>query len=102
VIITGIERRRRWSATEKLRIVCETPGPEAMTKAVAERHGFSTGLLFTWPKQMLTTAMTGFAPVHASPEVPSPMLAGAAGPSVEATPGPDGLLVVCGEFCKSV
>ena len=41
-----------------------------MAKAVADRHGISTGLLFTWRKAMLATAMAGFAPVEVVPEAP--------------------------------
>jgi transposase len=58
------ERRRRWSVEQKLSVVRETLEPGAVTKAVAERHGISTGLLYTWRKQMLTTAMAGFVPVQ--------------------------------------
>jgi transposase len=73
------ERRRRWSVEEKLGVVRETLEPGALTKAVAERHGISTGLLYTWRKQMLTTAMAGFVPVQVAP-----MLAAPADPPVEA------------------
>lgn len=64
------ERRRRWSTEDKLRIVRETLAPGAVAKAVADRHGISTGLLFTWRKEMLATAMSGFVPVEAMPELP--------------------------------
>ena len=50
------ERRRRWSAEDKLRIVRETLEPGAVAKAVADRHGISTGLLFTWRKETLAAA----------------------------------------------
>ena len=39
-----------------------------MTQAVAERHGIGTGLLYTWRRQMLLAAMTGFAAVEIRPE----------------------------------
>jgi transposase len=78
------ERRRRWSVEEKLRVVRETLEPGALTKAVAERHGISTGLLYTWRKQMLTTAMAGFVPVQVAPEATAPMLAAPAERPVEA------------------
>lgn len=64
------ERRRRWSAEDKLRIVRETLEPGAVAKAVAERHGISTGLLYTWRREMLAAAMSGFVPVEVTPEVP--------------------------------
>src|SRR5215212_9181970 len=63
-------RRRNWSTEDKLRIVRETLEPGAVAKAVADRHGISSGLLFTWRKQMLATAMAGFAPVAVVPEAP--------------------------------
>ena len=68
------ERRRRWSVEEKLRVVRETLEPGVVTKVVAERHGISTGLLYAWRKQMLTTAMAGFVPVRVAPEAAAPML----------------------------
>ncbi len=56
-------RRRSWSTEERLRIVRETLEPGAVAKTIADRHGISTGLLYTWRKQMLATAMAGFVPV---------------------------------------
>jgi len=86
------ERRRRWSVEEKLRVVRETLEPGAITKVVAERHGISNGLLYTWRKQMLTTAMAGFVPVQVAPEAPAPMLAAPAEPPVEPPQAPGTVL----------
>ena len=61
-------RRRSWATEDKLRIVRETLEPGAVATAVADRHGISTGLLFTWRKQMLATAMSGFVPVDVGVE----------------------------------
>jgi transposase len=70
------ERHRRWRPDEKLRIVRETLHPGAVIAAVARRHGVGTGLLYTWRKDMLSTAMAGFVPVEVKPdvsaEVPTP------------------------------
>lgn len=63
-------RRRNWSVEDKLRIVRETLEPGTVAKAVADRHGISTGLLFTWRKELLTTAMSGFVPVQVVPDPP--------------------------------
>src|SRR3954453_3117185 len=49
------ERRRRWTAEDKLRIVQEAFGPNAVAKHVAERHEVSTGLLFTWRRQLMAS-----------------------------------------------
>ena len=41
-----------------------------VVQAVADRHGISTGQLYTWRKQMLATAMSGFVPVAVVPDAP--------------------------------
>jgi transposase len=84
-------RRRSWSIEDKLRIVRETLEPGAVAKAVAERHGIGTGLLFTWRREMLATAMSGLVPVEAVPEAPrveAPL------PAPEARAGTPGLIEV--------
>jgi transposase len=63
-------RRRNWPPEERLRIVRETLEPGAIVQAVADRHGISTGQLYTWRKQMLATAMSGFAAVDVVPDAP--------------------------------
>jgi transposase len=60
------ERHRRWPPEERLRIVRETLLPGAVISAVANRHGIGTGLLYTWRKELLTTAVSGFIPVEVS------------------------------------
>jgi len=67
-------RRRDWSPEERLRIVRETLEPGTVVQTVADRHGVSTGQLYTWRKQMLATAMAGFVPVAVLQEPPPPAL----------------------------
>lgn len=67
-------RRRNWAPEERLRIVRETLEAGAIVQAVADRHGVSTGQLYTWRRQMLATAMAGFVPVEVVPEAPAPAL----------------------------
>jgi transposase len=50
-IITGRERRRRWSVEDELRIVAETHAAGAQTRAIAARHGLCESLLYTWRRQ---------------------------------------------------
>jgi transposase len=50
-IITGRERRRRWSTEEKLRIVEESTEPGAVMRAVAARNGVCESLLYAWRRQ---------------------------------------------------
>ncbi len=73
------ERRRRWSSAAKLAIVRETLASGSVAQVVADRHGIGTGLIYTWRKQMLRTAMAGFATVEIKPE------AAIALPSTDAT-----------------
>ena len=47
-VITGVRRRRRWSADEKLRIIEESYRPGASVSAVARRHDLNANQLFTW------------------------------------------------------
>lgn len=50
-IITGHERRRRWSMADKLRILAECDEPGARVSEVAARHGVYRSLVFQWRRQ---------------------------------------------------
>ena len=52
-IITDGGRRRRWSATEKLRIVEETLDERASISVVARRNSVAPNLLYRWRRLML-------------------------------------------------
>ena len=73
------ERHRRWLPEERLRIVQETLRPGVVIAEVARRHGIGTGLLYTWRKEMLATAMAGLVPVQVQPgaasDTPAPVSA---------------------------
>ena len=58
-VLSGRERRRRWTAAEKLRIVEESLGCEAGIAEVARRHDVHPNLLHLWRRQ----ARTGVLPV---------------------------------------
>ena len=51
-VITGRQRRRRWTAEEKARIVAESFEEDANISDVARRHGVSRGLLTVWRRQL--------------------------------------------------
>ncbi len=51
-IITGRERRRRYTANEKLDLVDATMQPGMTVSAVARLHGVSPSLLFKWRQLM--------------------------------------------------
>ena len=72
-IITGIERRRRWRADEKLRIISEAMQPGASVSEIARRHDVSRALLRNLRRQARNaaeSALQGFVPV----KVTSPVL----------------------------
>src|SRR5262245_66298898 len=47
-IISTVERRRRWPAEEKLRIMSEALEPGAVVAAVADRNGVCRSQLYAW------------------------------------------------------
>jgi transposase len=51
-VITGRQRRRRWTAEEKARIVAESFEADANISDVARRHGLARGLLTIWRRQL--------------------------------------------------
>ena len=58
VEVIGAERRRRWTAAEKLAIVRETHEPGASVSLVARRHGVNANQLFAWRKLEREGALT--------------------------------------------
>jgi transposase len=69
-IITSVQRRRRWTAAEKVRMVEETFEPGMTVSLVARRHGVAPNQLFTWRRLVaqgsLTAAGSGEEVVPAS------------------------------------
>jgi len=57
-IITSIQRRRRWSPAEKVRMVEETYEPGSTVSLVARRHGVAPNQLFTWRRLAAQGALT--------------------------------------------
>lgn len=51
VEVTGLGRRRRWSAEEKAGIVAETFVPGASVLQVARRHGLNPTQLYAWRRR---------------------------------------------------
>jgi len=71
-VITRAERRRRWSAADKLRLAMMTREPGATVTAVAREHGVSESLLYAWRSRLMpgavggprvATAAGGFVPI---------------------------------------
>jgi transposase len=50
-VITGVARRRRWTASEKARIVAESYAPGASGTSVALHYGLHRNQIFAWRRQ---------------------------------------------------
>ena len=88
-MITGAERRRKWSTEEKAEIVAESLAEGAVVSDVARRHGLSPQQLFGW-RARLRTAVKGSAPsCDATPTfVPAIMENEPPSPAAPALPAP--------------
>jgi len=51
-VVTGVQRRRRYSVREKAELVALCDQPGMSVSLVARRHGISPSLLFRWRKLM--------------------------------------------------
>jgi transposase len=56
-IITGAERRRRWSEEEKLQLVAEACRPGHSVSQVARQRGINASQLFAWRRQALANGL---------------------------------------------
>ena len=69
-VVTSVQRRRRWTASEKVRMVEETFAPGMTVSLVARQHGVAPNQLFTWRRLVaqgsLTAAGSGEEVVPAS------------------------------------
>ena len=87
-IITGPERRRRWSEEEKLALVEEACRPGHSVSQVARQRGINASQLFAWRRQALAKGLVSdnrpepavapaltFAPVNVTAE-PAPVESG--------------------------
>ncbi|MGA7808159.1 transposase, partial [Bradyrhizobium sp.] len=70
-VVTSVERRRRWSAAEKQRLVASTPDPGACVSAVAREARVHPNQLWGWRRQMQAAAPVHFTPVRVAEEEPS-------------------------------
>jgi transposase len=77
-VISVVERRRRWSTEEKLQILMAALEPGASVSSVADRHGVTRGLVYTWLRlaregrleglSMKAAPPSGFVPVCIAPD----------------------------------
>jgi transposase len=73
-IITGVQRRRRWTPEQKLAWVRPTTEPGISVSLVARSAGISSGQLFQWRKAYLEGSVVAVAAIE--PVVPASELQG--------------------------
>jgi transposase len=81
-LITGPERRRRWSEEQKLELLAEAFGPGGNVTDAARRADIHTSLLYRWRRAALKPpAPSGFTPAVLI-EVPDQSLERPDGPAI--------------------
>jgi transposase len=94
-IISRVERRRRWTSEEKLKILTEALEPGAKVSVVADRNGISRSQVYAWKRLAQRGGIPGislnglakplFAPVRI--EAPVPAMAARATTCPQLRPG---------------
>ena len=86
-VITSVERRRRWSEADKLRLVAAMDVPDAVVTEIARKAEVSASLLYRW-RRNLRGARTApmFVPVRVASET-----SGEGATSMGARPSPSSL-----------
>jgi len=94
-VITSVERRRRWSATDKARLLAALGEPGAVASEIARDAGVDVSLLYRWRRQFAGERETpAFVPVRVTPEPESlaPMIA----PISEPPAAPGSIVIAIG------
>ena len=63
-VITSVERRRRWSAAEKARLVAAMNEPGSVVSEIARSEGVDASLLYRWRRLAAEREATAFVPVR--------------------------------------
>jgi transposase len=84
-VITGPERRRRWSEDQKRAIVAESFAPGAVVSDVARRADVSAGQIYRWRQELRGAA--GFAQVLIAPAESAASVAPCPEPVIEVEVG---------------
>jgi transposase len=86
-VITSVERRRRWSAGEKARLVAAMDEPGAVVTEIARSAGVDASLIYRWRRELAGERDTPtFVPLRVSPAVSE--LEPASAPACAASPLP--------------
>ncbi|RWK95194.1 transposase [Mesorhizobium sp. M8A.F.Ca.ET.208.01.1.1] len=80
-LLTGPERRRRWSEADQRRILAAAFAPGATVVAVARQYDVATSLIYKW-RRAVRARETGFAEVVVAPDEPVAVSRPPASPAV--------------------
>ena len=86
-VITTVERRRRWSAAEKQRLVAATLEPGASVSAIARDAELHPSQLYGWRRQLRAQSPAGFAPVQIASGAAATAMAGCGAIEIELASG---------------
>jgi transposase len=75
-VITPVQRRRRWSVSEKQELVAASLEPGASVSAIARDAKLHPSQLYGGRRQLRALLPAGFAPVRISPEAASAVATG--------------------------
>ena len=81
-VLTGAERRRRWSAEQKRAIVAQSLAPGAVVNEVARRADICPGQIYRW-RQEFRAGAGGFAQVLIAPPEMAAVQASDGEPAIE-------------------
>jgi transposase-like protein len=70
-VITGVERRRRYSGDERLWIVAETYEPGAKVSEVVAQHGIARSLIQHWRESLMEKTLPGAETARACRALPA-------------------------------
>jgi transposase len=93
-VLSGPERRRRWTTAEKLRIVEESQAASASVIDVARRHDVHPNLLTVWRRQAQTGALGPAPALRQEDEVQFAAVSVAPEPALAARAGTGGMIEI--------
>ena len=96
-VITSVERRRRWSAAEKSRLIAALGEPGAAASEIARDAGVDVSLLYRWRRQLAKAiAAPAFVPVHVAADIGDAAPIGTPTGEPVARPAPASIVIAIG------
>jgi transposase len=86
-VITSVQRRRRWSTSEKQQLVAATLEPGASVSVLAREAGIHASQLYGWRRQLRAGSPMSFAPVRIAPDAAAGGVVGGGTIEIEFTSG---------------